>query len=63
LKDDHLCFEVVNAIPNVSESKRTRKGIGLEMLRRRLQLLYPQKYEMQTDKMSDKYIAKLTIKL
>lgn len=63
LDDDRLSFEVVNAMPDVSESRTIRKGIGLDMLRRRLQLLYPQRYEMHTDKIAQKYIAKLIIKL
>ncbi len=63
LDDDCLYFEVVNAMPDVSESRTIRKGIGLDMLRRRLQLLYPQRYEMHMNKISGKYVAKLIIKL
>jgi two-component system, LytTR family, sensor kinase len=63
LEDDSLSFEVVNAIPELTEPKIKRKGIGLEMLKRRLQLLYPEKYQIQTNRVSEKYIAKLIIKL
>lgn len=39
------------------------KGIGLENLRRRLDLLYPHKYNLSGRQTEDKYIATLTITL
>ncbi len=38
-------------------------GLGLANLRRRLDLLYPQKYSLETGKAGDEYVAKLKIEL
>jgi len=63
LEKNTLLFEVTNAIPDNVEAKAKKGGIGLENLRRRLDILYPGKYNLFTSKANDIYVAKLIIEL
>ena len=62
-EDDCLFFKVTNSIPHEMELKAKRKGIGLENLKRRLELLYPERYELRTNKSGDTFVAELKMKL
>jgi len=61
-KEGHLQFTVKNStlasLPPQKES-----GIGLENLRRRLALLYPNQHELKTTKQGDEFHASLLVKL
>jgi len=48
---------------NPTSSIKEAGGIGLANVRRRLELLYPGKYILETDNKADKYIVKLSIPL
>ncbi|WP_299274489.1 sensor histidine kinase [uncultured Psychroserpens sp.] len=62
VKTNTLYFSVVNSKPNMlSESKR--KGLGLENVKRRLDLLYPNSYALEIDDMEKKYHVNLSIDL
>lgn len=58
-----LHFDVTNAIPQTPVSSSNSGGIGLENLRRRLEILYPDKYQFSATKTSDVYNANLMIEL
>ncbi len=45
------------------ESDRSGSGIGLENLRKRLELLYPGKYFLRTEREGDKFVAELVIQI
>lgn len=61
--DDHLLtYSVINKINKLMEKDRTN-GIGLENLKRRLSLLYPGKYFLETKEEDQFYYAKLQLKL
>ncbi len=62
-ENDCLFFKVTNSIPHDMELKTKRKGIGLENLKRRLELLYHEKYELRTNKIGDTFVAELKMKL
>ena len=62
LEDGKLVFSVVNSIPENIPVK-AHSGIGLENLKRRLELLYAGKSSLTTDKAAGEYRAALTIKL
>jgi len=62
LEADRIEFRVVNSIPtNIPGSNRADKGIGLENLRRRLELLYPQRHTLTTEKKEQQFSAVLTL--
>lgn len=62
LHTDRIEFHVLNGIPaSVPEQSAARNGIGLENLKRRLQLLYPGKHSLTTEKKDDSFEAALTV--
>lgn len=61
LMRNSLCFNVKNAVPEKPASASKAGGIGLENLRRRLDLLYEGKYELKVSLSSNFYAANLKI--
>jgi len=57
-----IIFKVVNSIP-VTMPLIKEGGLGLENLKRRLELLYPQQHMLQTEKTEKCFIADLKIQL
>ena len=61
-KDDEIIFFVENSVPgDISFTKSG--GIGLDNLKRRLALLYPQKHDFTTRRKNNSFTAELKIKL
>ncbi|HEX8278901.1 MAG TPA: histidine kinase, partial [Segetibacter sp.] len=58
----NIVFKVLNSIP-VTTSTIKEGGLGLENLRRRLELLYPQQHLLETKKTENSFIADLKIQL
>ena len=58
-----LVLKVENAIPANGNFLGNKGGIGLENLQRQLELLYPEKHKISTNKTSGMYTAILEIKL
>ena len=57
-----ITFEVTNQVKkNVLGSKDTVGGIGLQNIKRRLSILYPEKYYLETKQESEVYKVKLII--
>lgn len=63
LADGRLYFEVINALPDMLPAQVSAGGIGLENVKRRLDLLYPGKAVLTTVKESDRFIATLQLPL
>lgn len=61
LQEQHLYFHVSNAVPAIQQVKTG--GIGLENLRRRLQLLYPGQHELTTAHNGNNYTATLKLSI
>jgi two-component system LytT family sensor kinase len=61
LSDNQITFRVENSIPEFESPAIRKGGIGLENLRRRLDLLYPGKYSFCTKKENDTFIAELKL--
>ena len=57
-----LIFTVKNSLPSF-EYKSDSQGIGLKNLKRRLDLLYPNKYELKTAKDDNHFLAVLELEL
>lgn len=61
-QNKELLFVVENSVPEKMDFKRTG-GIGLENLRRRLELLYPKNHSFITRKRNSSFIAELKLNI
>lgn len=61
----HLHFQVCNTVPKRRPRKHSgaNQGIGLANVRRRLELLYPQRHEFKIDCQEERFTVHLKIKL
>ena len=62
IKNAEFHFCVVNTKPN-KVAKLKRKGMGLENVRRRLNLLYPNAHVLEINEMENEYQVNLTINI
>lgn len=58
-----LYFTVGNTISQSNHVKHEHSGIGLKNIEKRLALLYPERYCLQIDRASDKFMVSLKLKL
>lgn len=58
-----ILFEITNSLPPLPPSPSGKKGIGLENLKRRLELLYPEKHSLVVKKEPEQYSVKLMIEI
>ncbi|HEU4551522.1 MAG TPA: histidine kinase [Chitinophaga sp.] len=63
LEDGQLQFCVSNAKPDIIPERKDRSGIGLENLRRRLALLYPNRHALNITDNGQSFTAQLNIGL
>jgi two-component system LytT family sensor kinase len=61
LQGEIIRLEVENSVPNQIPIKK-EKGIGLENLQRRLELLYPDRHSLSVQKRENNFVAVLTLK-
>lgn len=61
ITNKQLTFTCTNTIYSVKKMEREKGGIGLENVKRRLDLLYPGKYELFTKTDDNRYIVNLGI--
>lgn len=62
LNGNQIQTEIKNSISQLRNTNhKNDKGIGLENLKRRLDLLYPSKYDLETRQTGSMFVAKLTI--
>jgi len=57
----HLHFQIKNPIPNQPKAKKTVGGIGLNNVKRRLQLMYSHKHQLVISEQEKTFIVKLKI--
>lgn len=62
INNDNIEFQCRNSFNETSNKDKTR-GIGLEVIRKRLDLIYPGKYQLNIDKNSDVFQVNLNIAL
>lgn len=63
MTEDELHFYIENTIPKSLVMPEKRQGIGIENLKRRLELLYPNRYILDIMKWDSLFAVKLIIKL
>jgi sensor histidine kinase YesM len=62
IEQHQFLFEVTNYLrKNFLAPRDSHQGIGLQNIRRRLELLYPGKYSLETRSEKDQYMIKLII--
>ncbi len=62
VKDAHLHFEIANSIPD-AKHRKPGHGVGLANVKKRLQLLYGDRYHLNTEETDNKYSVVLSIPL
>ncbi|MBX7109191.1 MAG: sensor histidine kinase [Chitinophagales bacterium] len=62
VQDDGLTLRVVNSVPRGDSMMREKGGIGLENVRKRLELIYPGKHLMDIQSLTDSYQVTLQLK-
>ncbi|ULQ54917.1 histidine kinase [Flavihumibacter rivuli] len=63
LEQDRIVMQVTNSLPDVSfRSLQKKGGIGLENVKRRLELLYPDTHELLVEENDSSYSATIKIK-
>ena len=62
---NQLTFSIINSVPPIDAQMplKAKNGTGLDNLRRRLSLLYPDQHTLELTKNNDFYSAKLTLTL
>ena len=60
--DNELTFKIENSILNKHAVKDEVGGIGLENVKRRLSILYPNKHELNIQEFDDRFKVSLKIK-
>lgn len=58
-----LRFEVINSIPSTPHSKDAHGGIGLENVKKRLNLLYPGRHDLHIHEDGERFTVQLQIQL
>ncbi|MCS6929996.1 MAG: histidine kinase [Saprospiraceae bacterium] len=61
--DDHIVFEVENSLPEGSHAKNEVGGIGLNNVRRQLELLYPDRHTLEIRNEGDRFYVRLHLSL
>ena len=61
---DKICFEAMNIADKTQTiSKDKTSGIGLDTIKRRLEILYPQRHDLQIQEINDYFCVSLTLKI
>ena len=63
VKDNELLFKIINSCYKSQEDKDEEKGIGINNVKKRLELLYPGKYNLEYTRQEDVFIVSLIIQL
>lgn len=63
ISENTIVFTCENSFSNKSNTDSLSKGIGLENVRKRLELLYPDKHKLQIENASNRFNVRLSIEL
>jgi len=59
--EKNIHFRIANSVPSTPMAKDLTGGIGLENVRRRLELIYPDKFELKIDETEQEFTVILSI--
>jgi LytS/YehU family sensor histidine kinase len=63
MKENKLYFSCENSFLEMKNNDSLHKGIGLQNVKKRLELLYPEKYDLQIDTKNGIYVVHLNLDL
>lgn len=63
LENESLCFSVQNRVVGKTTTDERNSGIGIKNIRRRLELLYPDRFDLETKEKDGIFYVSLTLKL
>lgn len=63
LHDNELVMKLINGKPNIPIEKQPKPGIGISNVKKRLELLYPNKHELIITNEEDVFVVDLTLQL
>lgn len=61
--DGEVHFTCSNAFDQAAQLTQPKSGLGLDLIRNRLELLYKQNYQLKIDKTEERFTVTLTVKL
>lgn len=63
VKKNQLYFKILNSFDTNTSMNNAYEGIGINNVRKRLELLYPERFQLQTEKEDDIYVVTLILEL
>lgn len=63
VKDNEVHFTCSNAMDMSAQLTQPKSGLGLDLIRNRLELLYKDTYQLKIDKANERFAVTLTVKL
>ncbi|HVV53966.1 MAG TPA: histidine kinase [Mucilaginibacter sp.] len=63
VKKDQLYFKIINSYDNNFITVSEKHGVGIENVKKRLELLYPGRFHLQNGKEEDIYVVSLSLEL
>jgi LytS/YehU family sensor histidine kinase len=63
VKENQLYFKIINSCDNNATAILEKHGVGIENVKKRLELLYPENFQLQNGVENDVYIVSLSLEL
>ena len=63
IRNGEVLFTCSNAFDTSAKITQTKSGLGLDLIKNRLKLLYKENYQLKIDKTNERFIVTLTVKL
>jgi two-component system LytT family sensor kinase len=63
VKDKEIYFTCSNAMDTSAQLTQPKSGLGLDLIKNRLKLLYKEHHQLKIDKTNERFIVTLTVKL
>jgi sensor histidine kinase YesM len=63
VKENQLYFKIINSCDNNAAAILEKHGVGIENVKKRLELLYPENFQLQNGVENDVYIVSLSLEL